>query len=432
MSFQQNEDDLDLITRSVIRRRSVSSSDMSSWILSKEEVLHFVVNMHGGWVVHTSDPQLLYGVQWFLCVAKTNRDPVDAVRFQLQCRGYTNPIEQDDNDFDGQQVSVQFEYQVATSSPSWLWPCSPRQNVHFTGKRGEAARGDFYWVTEERGSLNDHVDNEGNLKVDVAIHLCRKLWYPKPDVHKAWNHFKGLYKDLSAESDISFLVGEYEVKFFAHRVVLRLRAPELYKLIEGVPHGKSMQIPGTTSYIFGRMIDYIYLGDLPKFDIDDEYDYPEISVFAEQLLEAADRYGLITLKLHLESEISAMLVASFNAAAWLCSAEKYTCPLLKEWCFEACALDIIKVRSTPAWNDVKKSPDLLEELSVFLAHRANRGERDYKRDDRETWSVSHLRGCLEERKLDVDGTRSMLIRRLNDHDKAKKEESDQEEKEPGN
>ena len=94
---------------------------------------------------------------------------------------------------------------------------------------------------------------------------------------------------------------------------------------------------------------------------DAEYDYD----FATSLLFAANRYGLILLKLYVESEIIAKLLNVKTAAQWLSISDAQICPLLKEECMKMFWKNKAKFKSSSGWKQIKESSDLLEELLDF-------------------------------------------------------------------
>jgi hypothetical protein len=125
-------------------------------------------------------------------------------------------------------------------------------------------------------------------------------------------------------------------------------------------------------------------------------------------LEVADRFGCSGLKLLAESEIVKAGVNVKNAAELLLFADAHCCALLREAAFNVCVANAANLKCSAGWTQLKESPELLAEL--FVAATAS----PTSESDLDMMKVATLRQKLEEKNLDVDGTREMLIQRLKD------------------
>jgi hypothetical protein len=132
----------------------------------------------------------------------------------------------------------------------------------------------------------------------------------------------------------------------------------------------------------------------------------------------ANRFGCKGLKLAAEAELAASGITVNTAADMIMFGDAKNCALLKEAAIEFFAANLESVMSSSGWANIRESAALLAEVMEVLATRKKRpapanesDERDYKR-----MRVSSLRRQLDEKGLDVDGSREMLISRLEEEE----------------
>uniref|UniRef100_A0A0E0M7Y4 BTB domain-containing protein n=1 Tax=Oryza punctata TaxID=4537 RepID=A0A0E0M7Y4_ORYPU len=139
------------------------------------------------------------------------------------------------------------------------------------------------------------------------------------------------YGDLlvsKEDTDVKFLVGGE--MFAAHRLVLGARSPVFKAELFG-PTKKdtidAIQIDNLEARVFKALLDFIYT------DIWPEIGHGEDNVaMAQQLLAAADRYGLQRLKFVYEDKLCNHIDTG-SVSTMLVLAEKHHCCKLKEACF---------------------------------------------------------------------------------------------------
>ena len=128
-----------------------------------------------------------------------------------------------------------------------------------------------------------------------------------------------------------------------------------------------------------------------------------------------------TVKLAVETA----LVGNFrldkeNFAGWLLFAESKTCPLIKEAAiayFVARSKDLLQSK---AWSTLKESPELMAELMKEMSEQLN---VDTRFDGRVgSMSVIRLRKKLSEEGLDLDGSKEILVSRLEEYTKMQRTE----------
>ncbi|KAL7536735.1 hypothetical protein ACHAXR_007371 [Thalassiosira sp. AJA248-18] len=115
-----------------------------------------------------------------------------------------------------------------------------------------------------------------------------------------------------------------------------------------------------------------------------------------------------------------------NVVDWLLFADAKTCPLLKEYAisfFVTRADDLLSLESS---KKVKDSPELMEELMIAVAK-----DRDMYKEKAKAGiifqnpsrvTVGELRRKLDERGLGVDGSKEILVSRLEGSNKRLKTE----------
>merc|ERR1712087_371253 len=95
-------------------------------------------------------------------------------------------------------------------------------------------------------------------------------------------------------------------------------------------------------------------------------------------------------------------------------ADAKNCPLLKERVVDFFCAHAEEVRGHPSFQKIKESPKILDLLlEALLSKRILRSCSPGNKDvEFNTMSVNLLRKKLNENKLDVDGSREMMIQRL--------------------
>ena len=139
------------------------------------------------------------------------------------------------------------------------------------------------------------------------------------------------------------------------------------------------------------------------------------------LIGAADRFGCTKSKHLAEHElVMSNSIGVDNVAELLLFADGANCALIKEAAIACFLSNPNDVKKTEGYVKLKESPHVLEEL-LFASAEAHEKrpasptppERDHKR-----MRVSDLRLKLDGKGLDVDGSREMLVSRLEEADAA--------------
>lgn len=210
--------------------------------------------------------------------------------------------------------------------------------------------------------------------------------------------------DTSNTMDVSFLVSGQHV--FAHKLMLTANAPLLASFVaEKDP--SSIVIEGVSPEVFRCMIRYFYGGGAPDKDF--------ILANGKEIIETADKYGVVGLKLETEATLVASHVVNLsNVFDYVLFADAKNCPLLKEYAVAMCIArwkDVI-IDCPESFSELSKSPALMREV-MLAEYEAMHGTPVLNNgDDVRQMPVFTLLKKLDEKGLDVDGSKEMLLSRL--------------------
>ena len=249
---------------------------------------------------------------------------------------------------------------------------------------------------------------DGNLTVEVDI----QVMLDKPP---AWTPTNTLSPDMLAfldatdNADVSFEVASEDGKkcLHAHGQILAARCPALASLAEDCDPDTPIPIGDVQADVFRMLLRFIYGGEVPSKEV--------IKEQAKDIIHAADKHGCTGLKLAAESKMAAAGITTENAAELILFADATNCAMLKETAMEFFVRNAQAVMASKGFAKVKESPAVMAELmDVGFGGSKKRpassdadGERDFKR-----MRVSTLRQKLDDKGLDVDGSKEMLVSRL--------------------
>jgi len=221
----------------------------------------------------------------------------------------------------------------------------------------------------------------------------QRNWYPKRFERN--DALFELYQGGDSETfDIEFSVqGD---TFRAHKCIF------LLKCKHEIPNERGneempIDIDSVTSRSFKCLLEFIYTVKEPELDTGD---------MAAELLNAANFFGCVDLKLYVESVMVDKFLEVSNAANRLLFADAHSLALLKEAAINIVVTNLNSVRDTEGWSKVRESNRLLEELLDSYAPRSQ-GDDEIDRLD-----VAELRNRLQEAGLELDGSRESLVNRL--------------------
>jgi len=250
---------------------------------------------------------------------------------------------------------------------------------------------------------SDILDKEKNILVDGALHVDVHIQIQPDSLVVPPNPLaKNMLKILDDvdSADVQFKVKRQIIT--AHKCILKPNAPMLYEFCKDSKEGEEIQIENVKPDVFRIVLRYVYAGEIPDIDT--------IRKNGMKIIEAADKFGVIPLKLAIETELVRNLVIKpRNVTDCLIFAESKTCSLLKE-----AAISFFVARATDLLNSetrekLSESPGLLIEL---MTEMSKRNDTDTRFGEYSNLSVNDLRKRLADDELDIDGSKESLVSRL--------------------
>jgi BTB/POZ domain len=234
------------------------------------------------------------------------------------------------------------------------------------------------------------LDKDKSLRIHVLVQ--NKIRFPK---RPPGNEILMQMHDEGQYMDAAFLVDGETIH--AHKSVLQMGCRLLWEMVRDAT--EPVELPDVESHHFDQIMNWIYCNELD----DNFYDLED----AQEMLTAANKFGLNSLKMNIESVIADDWLAVRNAAELMVWAHNNCCPLLQEVAMELYLLQPKEVRQSEGWKMVKDCPVLMEEL-LEMSVRERPG---IKRT-----SVTALREHLLRIGLgkSMDGSRAMMIKTLAD------------------
>ena len=261
----------------------------------------------------------------------------------------------------------------------------------------------FSWGLEKfmkRSFILDETNGilqNGALCVDVGIHVKDDedyLFQPQSD------HSKNMLKLLRSGEKTDAFFNVYDNVFRVHSQIIHANAELLANRCDS-------DIKDVIPPVFWLLLEHIYSGSYPTKE--------QIIEYGRQLIDAANKYELISLKMHVENVlVHERIMRKENVVNCILFADAQCCPLLKEYAmafFSVHCSDILKSEHSKC---LKESGDLMSEIILFM-RPANGASR--------TMTVNELRKELGKLKLDVDGSKDALVSRLKEAN-ANKESTD--------
>ncbi|KAL7499495.1 hypothetical protein ACHAWT_007776 [Skeletonema menzelii] len=188
--------------------------------------------------------------------------------------------------------------------------------------------------------------------------------------------------------------------FHAHSSILKLCAPMLASLFED-RLVKVAQIYDVCPHVFRHILYYVYGGSVPE---------EAMKTHAKDIIDAADRYSIVNLKLEAEAVyVKKSVITIDNAIDHLLYADAKNLALLKE-----AVIDFLTENSEEATEMISFTDDVPGHLMKDLLVAVSRKKRDGNRDDNNfnVMRVSELRKKLDEKELNVDGSPEVMIETL--------------------
>ncbi|KAL7527553.1 hypothetical protein ACHAWF_002225 [Thalassiosira exigua] len=213
------------------------------------------------------------------------------------------------------------------------------------------------------------------------------------------------YSDLTIEVTSELSGKGTPITFYAHRFILRQCASALGDLCKDGEDSAPVRISDVEPEIFRHVLYYAYGGK-----VDDD----ELKENAKDIIDAADKYGVVGLKLEAEaSYVSTMSITIYNLMDNLLYADAKNCALLKET-----VMDFLVKNRKEAWDKlsfVNVPGSLMKDLLAAFDIGGSKENTGVDASDFTSMRVCTLRKTLHQKGLPIDDSREAMIALLRDH-----------------
>ncbi|KAL7529388.1 hypothetical protein ACHAXR_002939 [Thalassiosira sp. AJA248-18] len=193
--------------------------------------------------------------------------------------------------------------------------------------------------------------------------------------------------------------------FYAHRFILQDWPPALGELCKSGGSITPIPISDVKPDIFRHMLYYSYGGKVASGNL---------KANAKEIIDAADKYGVVGLKLEAEASlVTSTSITIENAMDNLLYADAKNCALLKEAVMDFLVENGNEAVKKLSFDDVPGSvvKDLLTAMNRGKSNvNGSKDETDFS-----TARVNMLRKMLHEKGLDIDGSREAMVARLEEN-----------------
>ena len=211
--------------------------------------------------------------------------------------------------------------------------------------------------------------------------------------------------------------GKSTNQYHAHRFILEHASPELAALCESSPEGgmeSPILINDIKPCVFRHLLWYIYGGNISQ---------GYFLANAKSLIDAADKYGVVNLKLEAEVwYVHATKLSTNNLIDNLLYADAKNLALLKEAVMDYTVKNKKKVIKKVSFENVPGNiyKDLLMAVSRVL-DESDEDDSDNEEEeegvDYSSMGIGVLRRKLDQKGVDIDGSRDTLIAALKEQNK---------------
>ncbi len=320
----------------------------------------------------------------------------------------------------GKNLKIQFSFEIGDITDSK--DLNIRQGTHeFAGEDDSG-----FWNFIPRSELVDDFLQEGALTIYVTMQLAEFI----PN-NPASSIMLKLFGDEKT-ADVVFEVSENQkpegksksrkrakissANFYAHRFILQHHSPELAALCAMSEGMTPILINDVKAEVFRHLLYYVYGGEINEDDFKSH---------AKDLINAADKYGVTNLKLAAEVWYVHNAEITFdNVIDNLLYADAMNCALLKETVMDFIVKNKKEVMQRVSFQDVPGN--MYKDLLAAVSRRENERKDDSDSDDDDedenedsddlaTMRIGELRQKVQEKGLEIDGSRDALIAALKEH-----------------
>mmetsp|Transcript_11354 Transcript_11354/g.18787 ORF Transcript_11354/g.18787 Transcript_11354/m.18787 type:complete len:287 (-) Transcript_11354:526-1386(-) len=284
-----------------------------------------------------------------------------------------------------------------------------------------AAKGLPWWRSSRRTSVRFCLSSvRGTHYLIVSIEEeSTTVFVPKNPLVKM---MREMFND-GTTADVCFEVGTAEGKdddddrtkraktttpFYAHRSILEKCAPMLAAICGSNNDSGGVAVASVNDvkpHIFHHLLFYVYGGSIPE---------EELKTHAKGIIDAADKYSIINLKLAAEAlYVQPADISLDNAMDNLLYADSRNCALLKEAVMNFLADNHYAAASNISFADFPGH--VVKDLLVAFGRNSKKGVHGTNVDELTTLCVSALRRKLDKMGLEVDGSREAMIDSIKSH-----------------
>ncbi|EJK72127.1 hypothetical protein THAOC_06373 [Thalassiosira oceanica] len=285
--------------------------------------------------------------------------------------------------------------------------CGSPSMVTFGARQG----GKGYHNFAKREELLTYLDN-GSLKLEIHLRTNKQTG---PTIYVPSNPFcKNMLEGFNNEemSDVTFEVGgEVESAanrrkrakttasmFHAFHAILRLNAPSLADMCRPEDEA-AVPINGVDPEVFKIVLYFCYGGTVSE---------EELAANANAIIEAADRFGIVNLKLQAEAVLTEQTeITVDNMLDNLLYANSKNLALFQEKIMDFVAENGDKIVGKVSFNDVPGN--LMSDLLTAVARGKKSANMSAPEDNLTFMRVGELRKLLHDKGLCVDGSRETMI-----------------------
>ena len=197
--------------------------------------------------------------------------------------------------------------------------------------------------------------------------------------------------------------------FYAHSFILETCAPMLAAICESNESGGVVTacVDDIKPAIFQHLLSYVYGRTIPE---------EELKAHAKDIIDAADKYSIVNLKLAAEAAyVQSTKITFDNAMDNLLYADSRNCALLKEAVMDFLADNHREAAARISFTDCPGH--LMKDLLIAFSGKNSKVDANGTNvdDDLSTLSVTALRRKLDEKGLEVDGSREAMIESIKSH-----------------
>ena len=327
---------------------------------------------------------------------------------------------------EGKQTNIKYSIAIKSGDMKII---SHRDDAEFGDDYIDSRWGES-WFPCFRSDITERYLRRGALTIHVKMQIGEYI--PKNPASSMMLNLFG-NEDFS---DVVFEVSEQQiisnnedvdaskssVQFHAHRLILQNHSPELAALCATSEGMTPIIIDDVKSEVFRLLLYYVYGGDISE---------EEFVANTEGLIKAADKYGVVNLKLEAEVwYVNDATISIDNVIDLLQYAGAMNCALLKEAVMDFIVDNKEEVIKHLSFQDVPGDmyKDLLAAMTRHYETESGEDSDDDEDDvdgDEEGGEkgklvfsrlrIRDLRQKLDEKGLDVDGSRDTLIAALMEH-----------------